>query len=510
MEHNNKRILKNTVFLYFRMFIIMVLGFYTTRIVLTKLGVSDYGIYNVIGGFVALFTILDNILQSGTRRFMSISIGRGITQEIKETFSTSFVIHLLIGILVVIVLETLGIWLLNSQLNIDSSRMYAANWVFQFSVLSVFMNITQTPFTAAVTAHEKFNIYATMSIFDVVFKLLILYLLVTIPGDKLITYAILLTITNFLNLLIYRIYCIHNFDECKFSLFVNKKLFKEMIIFSGWDSLGNISAVINTNGVSILLNIFLGTAINAARGVANTVNTTIAQFVAGFITAAEPQLAKYYAANDMLRFEKLIFNISQYTLFMLSIIAVPVMMEMEFVLSLWLEVVPEYTAAFIKITVLASFVQYSNLMVLKGIVAIGKVKQISTLTTPMYFIILPLVYIVLKIGWEPTAVYIVSVIPSFLSFLMNLWILSKYTNFHSRAFFFQVFIKSILLICIASIIPFILRLMMDDSWQRFIVVCNTSVISTIIIIYLLGLNPDTKSMVKNKLREFLQKIRLSK
>lgn len=510
MEHNNKRILKNTVFLYFRMFIIMVLGFYTTRIVLTKLGVSDYGIYNVIGGFVALFTILDNILQSGTRRFMSISIGRGITQEIKETFSTSFVIHLLIGILVVIVLETLGIWLLNSQLNIDSSRMYAANWVFQFSVLSVFMNITQTPFTAAVTAHEKFNIYATMSIFDVVFKLLILYLLVTIPGDKLITYAILLTITNFLNLLIYRIYCIHNFDECKFSLFVNKKLFKEMIIFSGWDSLGNISAVINTNGVSILLNIFLGTAINAARGVANTVNTTIAQFVAGFITAAEPQLAKYYAANDMLRFEKLIFNISQYTLFMLSIIAVPVMMEMEFVLSLWLEVVPEYTAAFIKITVLASFVQYSNLMVLKGIVAIGKVKQISTLTTPMYFIILPLVYIVLKIGWEPTAVYIVSVIPSFLSFLMNLWILSKYTNFHSRAFFFQVFIKSILLICIASIIPFILRLMMDDSWQRFIVVCNTSIISTIIIIYLLGLNPDTKSMVKNKLREFLQKIRLSK
>lgn len=195
---------------------------------------------------------------------------------------------------------------------------------------------------------------------------------------------------------------------------------------------------------------------------------------------------------------------------MLSIIAVPVMMEMEFVLSLWLEVVPEYTAAFIKITILASFVQYSNLMVLKGIVAIGKVKQISTLTTPMYFIILPLVYIVLKIGWEPTAVYIVSVIPSFLSFLMNLWILSKYTNFHSRTFFFQVFIKSILLICIASIIPFILRLMMDDSWQRFIVVCSTSVISTIIIIYLLGLNPDTKSMVKNKLREFQKKIRISK
>lgn len=510
MEHNNKRILKNTVFLYFRMFIIMILGFYTTRIVLTKLGVSDYGIYNVIGGFVALSAILDNILQSGTRRFMSISIGRGISKEIKETFSTSFVIHLLIGILVVIVLETLGIWLLNSQLNIDSSRMYAANWVFQFSVLSVFMNITQTPFTAAVTAHEKFSIYATMSIFDVVFKLLILYLLVTIPGDKLITYSILLTTANFLNLLIYRIYCIHNFEECKFSLTVNKKLFKEMIIFSGWDSLGNISAVINSNGVSILLNIFLGTAINAARGVANTVNTTIAQFVAGFITAAEPQLAKYYAANDMLRFEKLIFNISQYTLFMLSIIAVPVMMEMEFVLSLWLEVVPEYTSAFIKITVLASFVQYSNLMVLKGIVAIGKVKQISTLTVPMFFIILPLVYIVLKIGWEPTAVYIVSVIPSFLGFLMNLWILSKYTNFHSRIFFFQVFIKSILLICIASIIPFILRLMMDDSWQRFIVVCSTSVISTIIIIYLLGLNTDTKSMVKNKMQEVLKKIRLSK
>lgn len=510
MEDNNKRIVKNTIFLYVRMLVIMALGFFTTRVVLEKLGVSDYGIYNVIGGFVALFTLLNNILQSATRRFMSISIGRGIKEEMNETFSTSFVMHLVIGLLVVLLLETIGIWMVNSQLNIEPERMPAANWVYHISVFSVFLSITQTPFTSAVTAHERFGIYAYMSIFDVVGKLAILYLLVVIDGDKLVIYALLLAIVNMMSLMIYRVYCVRSFEECEFSLKVNKTLFKEMIAFSGWDSLGNISAIINVHGVTILLNIFLGTTINAARGVANTVNSTISQFVSGFITAAEPQLAKYYAVNDMVRFEKLIFNISQFTLFMLSIIAVPVLMEMEYVLQLWLDTVPDYTSVFIKITVLACFIQYSNYMVAKGIVAIGKVKLVTLFTVPFYYLLLPLVYLVLQLEFSPIAVYIVGVIPSIAGFIMNLRILSKYTPFHAKQYFIQVFAKSVLLICLASIPPYLLRMVMEEGGVRFFSVCTLSVLTTALVVYQFGLNKATKEMVLAKVHSlpflrFLQK-----
>lgn len=421
------------------MLVMMALSFFTTRVVLDKLGVTDYGLYNVIGGFVSMFAVLNSVLQSATRRFMSISIGRGEKEQINDTFSTSFVLHLLIGFFVVLALETLGLWLLNTQLNIPEGRESAANWVYQFSVFSVFLAVTQTPYTAAVTSHEYFNVYAYMSIFDVVAKLGILFLLVFLPFDKLIVYAFLMCSVNFLNIMIYRIYCNRKFEECGFSLHVNKPLFKQMLLFSGWDSLGNVSAVVNNHGLSILLNMFFNTAVNASRGLAATVSSTISTFVSGFISAAEPQLAKLYSKGEMERFERLIFNVSQYTLFMLAIIAVPVLLELEYVLQLWLNTVPDYTASFVKITVLAAFIQYSNLMLLKGIVAIGKVKQITTMTTPMYFIHLPLVWITLEMGWSPTMVYWVGMIPSFLGLSMNLYILNKYTGFPSIKYFMNIF-----------------------------------------------------------------------
>ena len=309
MEDNNKRILKNTVYLYMRQFVIMALSFFTTRIVLEKLGASDYGVNNVVGGFVSMFTVLNSILQTGTRRFLSLNLGKGDALVLKDTFSTAFVIHLIVGTFVVVLLETFGIWFLNSQLNIDSGRMVAANWVFQFSVLTVFLSITQTPYTAAVTSHENFSIYAFMSIFETVAKVAVLFLLIFIPGDKLIIYSALLLGVSAINISVYRVYCIRKFPECQFTLKVNHNLLKEMVRFSGWSVIANVFQVGNTQGVSILLNIFFSTLVNAARGLATTVTFTISQFVNGFIIAAEPQLVKYYGANDREHFEKLVFNI---------------------------------------------------------------------------------------------------------------------------------------------------------------------------------------------------------
>ena len=499
MEQSNKRILKNTVYLYLRMIVMMALSFISTRIVLDKLGVDDYGVYTVIGGFVSMFTILNNILQSATRRYMAISIGKNNRQLIQDTFSTSFVMHLIIGGVVVLLLESIGLYLVNNTLNIDPGRLFAANWVFHFSVFSVFIAITQTPFTAAVTAHEQFNLYAFMSIFDVVAKIAVLFLLIYLPYDKLIVYAALIMAVNAISVAIYRWYCIRHFDECGFSLHIDKPLMKEMLKFSGWDSFGNITAILNNQGTTILLNMFFNTAGNASRGLANTVTSTIANFTAGFITAAEPQLAKYYAQNDMVRFERLIFNISQMTLFMLAIFAVPVFFEMEFVLQLWLGQVPEYTPEFIKITIIVCFIQYSYMMLIKGCSAIGRVKELSLFVSPTSLLNLPLVWLVLYWGWSPIAVYWVSSIPCLLNMAMDLYILRRYANFPARSFFLNIFVKNVLLVLVACIPPYFVQSLMSEGWIRFLVVCGVSVLSVIGVLWVFGLNKETREMVLRKI-----------
>lgn len=498
MEDNNKRILKNTAYLYMRQFVIMALSFFTTRIVLEKLGASDYGVNNVVGGFVSMFTVLNSILQTGTRRFLSLNLGKGDALVLKDTFSTAFVIHLIVGIFVVVLLETFGIWFLNSQLNIDSERMVAANWVFQFSVLTVFLSITQTPYTAAVTSHENFSIYAFMSIFETVAKVAVLFLLIFIPGDKLIIYSALLLGVSAINISVYRVYCIRKFPECQFTLKVNHNLLKEMVRFSGWSVIANVFQVGNTQGVSILLNIFFSTLVNAARGLATTVTFTISQFVNGFIIAAEPQLVKYYGANDREHFEKLVFNITQYTLFLLAIFAVPVFMEIDYVLKLWLTEVPQYTSEFIKITIISSLVVNSYIMIDKAIIASGHIKQMALIGNTIPVIQLPLVYIFLKLGYSPVVTYIITLVPQFLGMFANLWISKHYINFPSGRFFFQIMVKNSLFIIIACIIPYIVREIMPDGLLRFLVVCSLSVFCTIGIMYSFAMNAETKQMVRQK------------
>jgi O-antigen/teichoic acid export membrane protein len=254
MDENNRKIVKNSAYLYIRMMVTMVLGFVVTRIVLEKLGASDYGVYNVVGGFVSLFTVLNSILQGGTRRFLALRIGEGDCSKLKDTFSTAFVIHLGIAIIVFILLETIGLYFVNHKLNIDQERLSAANWVFQCSIVSVVMAITQTPFTAAVTAHEHFNIYAFMSIFDIVGRIIMLLLLTFIPGDKLIIYALIQMLIGLIVMVVYRWYCFMHFQECAFSLRIDKLSFREMIQFSGWSTIGHLSAVLNGQGMSILIN----------------------------------------------------------------------------------------------------------------------------------------------------------------------------------------------------------------------------------------------------------------
>lgn len=506
MEKNDKRIVKNTLYLYIRMLVMMALSFFSTRIVLNILGVSDFGVNNVVGGFVSMFTLLNSILQTGTRRFLALNLAKDNAFLLKRTFSTAFAIHCAIALLVVVLLETFGVWFLNTYLNIDPDRMRAANYVFQFSVVSLFLNITQTPFIAAVTAHEKFNIYAYLSIYDVLAKLSVLYILYVSPGDKLIVYAALIMGVNALTIMLYRFYCIRQFAECKFSLTVDKILFRQMCSFSGWSTLGHLSAVLNQQGTTVLLNIFFNTAVNAARGLAGTVLSVIEQFVMGFITASVPQLTKYYGAGEQEKFKRLIFNVSQYTLFLMSIIAIPVLLEIDFVLQLWLGIVPDYTAVFIKITIITYLIKYSNIMIDQGLTAIGKVKELSLITAPIYLLNVPLVYLALKIGFEPWSVYIVSMISVLAGFIVNLILLAKYADFPAGEYFVKIFMRNLVLVAISSILPLYLHFIMPSGAIRFCVVCSVSILVTVIVVFYGGLNKEVQEAVKHKVIVTCEKI----
>lgn len=486
------------------MLVLMVLSFFSTRIVLDKLGASDYGIQNLVAGFVSMFVVLNSILQGSTTRFIALNLGQNDVAKQKRTFSTAFVLHLLIAIVIVLALELGGIWFFNTKLNIEPDRIWAALWVFHISVFQVFWGVTQTPFSASVTAHENFNMYAFMSIYDVVAKILVLFLLVYIPYDKLIIYAILQMCVSFTSLMIYRVYCIKKYEECTLSFKYDKKIAKQMLTFSGWGMFGNIITMINAQGNSLLLNIFYNTVMNAARGLAQTVSFTIAQFIGGFLTAAQPQLVKYWGAGDKQRFFKLIFNSTQYTLFLVALIGIPVILEIDYVLKLWLGEVPPYTASFVKISVICSLIYRSNTMVDNGINAAGYVKQLNTMSIPIYLLTLPLVYMALKLGGGPVVAYWFASIPAVLSFVCNLWILSKYTGFPGMRFLVHVVIRNFLLILLAMVIPYIVQSQMQESILRFFVVCSLSLLCTIIILYNWGVNNDVRIKLKGKLFFYLK------
>lgn len=512
MEENNKRIAKNTVYLYIRQLVIMGLSLFTTSIVLEKLGASDYGIYSLVAGFVGGFSVLNGILSSASRRFLALYIGKGNQEELKSIFSTALTLHILIGIVIVLALEIGGLWFLNSELNIPVDRMPAARWVFQLSVISVFVGVIQTPFSAVVTAHEKFNIYAIMSIYDVVGKLLVIFLLVYLPGDKLIIYVFLHLLVGLTATMIYNRYSCKNFPECRWSLNWNKSMLKEMLVFSGYGAFGHVITTVNSQGISIILNIFFTTVMNAARGLAQTVNSIIAQFVAGFMVAATPQLVKYYGSGQMEKFVKLIFNVTQYSLFLLAIMLVPVVLEIDYVVGLWLRGnVPAYTCAFIKITIICSIIYRSNTMIEEGLHAINRIKENTLYSVPVYLVSIPLVYLVLKMGMKPTAAYWVANIPPLLSFIINLILLSKFTFFPGWKYFFTIFLKNMGLIALSAVVPIIVQSFMSPGLIRFLIVCSVSVISTIAVLWNFGLNTATRNMVKEQvIGKIVTKFHLSK
>ena len=421
----NRLIAKNATVLS-RMLVTLAISFYTSRIVLKALGVSDYGIYNVVGGVIVMISTLTGALGGATSRFLTFALGKKDMENLKMTFSTAFYIHLSLAILFVIVAESIGVWFVNTQLVIPEGRMGAANWVFQAAILSTALGMTQTPYSVSITSHERMSAFAYIEIANAVLKLAIAFIVLFSAVDHLVLYSILLMILSISFRLYYRYYCIKNFEECSLMLIFDKGLLKQMLLFSGWSFLGGVSSTISQQGSNILINRFWGTLINAAAGVAGQVQGILFAFAGNASVAFRPQIIKEYAVKNYTRVEELIHLGTSLTVILVMLTTIPIFFNMDFLMSLWLVEVPVGAVAICQIMLISNFFTSFNSYMYYAIVASGKIKNQTLILSSLHFIYLFVIYLILRSGMVYIWIYIFSstIIP--ISTLIYMFFIKRY------------------------------------------------------------------------------------
>lgn len=497
---NNKRIAKNTLMLYIRMLLTMAVTFYTSRVVLHTLGVVDYGIYNVVGGIVAMFGFLNGAMSSATQRYLTFELGRGDSERLKNVFITSMNIHILMSVLVFVLAETVGLWFMCHEMKIPDDRFIAGMWVYQCSILSTMVMFVSVPYNATIIAHEKMSAFAYISILEVVLKLLIVYLLMIGDVDKLILYAILMLAVQVAIRFTYNIYCRRHFEETAYGFKFDKSLFKEMLSFSGWNLWGNMAAVAFTQGLNILLNIFFGPAVNAARGVAVQVQQAVHQFSMNFQTAINPQITKSYAVQDFEYMHSLIFRSSKFTFFLLLCICLPVFMEADFLLGLWLKEVPEYTAVFLRIILCVTIIDAVANPLMISAQATGKVKIYQTVVGGILLSILPASYVVLKLGGNPQSVFIVHLTVCVIAFIVRMLIVRKMIRLSIKKYVKEVLVKCFKVVLYAIIVAFVSEYLLVDTFSNSILKCVINILSSVIFSVFVGLSKHERSIIINKFK----------
>lgn len=502
---NNKRIAKNTMFLYFRMIIMMGIALYTSRVVLDTLGEVDYGLYNVVGGVVTMFTIINFAMGCATSRFITFEIGKQDLKRLNIVFNTSVIIHIIIAFIILVLSETIGLWFLNTQMTIPLERMEAANWVFQFSILSCMVMIVSVPYNALIMSYEKMGAYAYITILETILKLIIVYFLVISDFDKLTLYSILMFAISLIIRITYQIYCSKKFKEVHFKLKTNKHILKEMFMYAFWSLTGSAANMLSTHGQNILLNIFFGPSVNAARGVAVQVQNAIQQFSNNFQQAMNPQINKSYAQGNLEYMHSLINASSKYSFFLLFIISLPVFLEIKMVLSWWLVDTPKHTINFIRLMLVICIATAlgNPLSVAAG--AHGKIRNFQLFVGGIMLLVVPVSYFVLKIFPKPEYIFIAQIIICLLAQIIRLLILRPMIRFSLIRYFKEVVCTCVRVMIISSILPIITYCTMKESVFSFFLVCSISVVSTAITIYFTGLNNSEKTFIQNKIKKLLNK-----
>lgn len=499
---NNKRIAKNTIALYIRTLITLAVGLFTSRVVLNVLGVDNFGIYNVVGGVVAMFNIVTTSLSQSISRYLTFELGRDNKERLHVIFCTSVNIQILMSIVIVVLTELIGVWFLNHKMNIPTDRLYAANWVLQFSILAFIVNLISVPYNAAIIAHEKMKAFAYVSILEAVMKLLIAYLLYISFVDKLITYAFLLLAVSIIIRLVYGQYCKRHFEECKYSFIFDKKLFTDMSKFAGWNFLASTAYIFNTQGINIISNMFFGVAINAARGVATQVDGITRNFVSNFTTAIRPQIVKSYSAGDTSYMNKLVCSGAKYSYFLMLFFALPFMVEAETILKVWLKLVPDHSPNFIRLTMIVSLVWLLGDTMYTSIMAIGKLKKYMIYETCITCLVFPISYFAFFINMPPETAYIVYALAYIFLMFLRLWYLNSVEHFPVKLFWKGVIYPAVLSTLVASIIPIVFKCVFSNgSIGAFIISICLCVCSFIISVFFVGLSSEERKMIISKIKK---------
>lgn len=494
---STKNIAKNSLFLYLRMFLNMGVGLFTAGIVLNTLGITDYGIYNIVGGFVSMFGFLNSSMASATRRFLSFDIGKNDQEQLRKTFSTTVTIHIVIALLIVLALETFGLWYINHKLNVPADRLDAVNIVFQFSVFSAFFGIIQVPYNALITAHERFNIYTYISFLELAFKLVILYLLIHIQHDKLILYAVMLFVSSFIIRMIYRIYCRRNFPESHYRFYYDKNYFKTLIAFTGWNLFGEIASLARGQGNNLLLNIFFGTVMNAAYGVTTMIQGVVTNFVSNFQVAVNPQIIKSFSSGNKERSFKLMFQSSKFSFGLMLMMIAPILGSLKFILDMWLKNYPQQSLLFIKLVLCTILIDTLSNPLMMGLQATGNIKLYQAVVGTLVFLNLPISYLLIRITHQPQMVFITALILAFVALWFRLYFLKKNMNFPVNLFVREVLFKVIILaIAILAIWFGVNELYVDNQWILFFVKSGILFFSAGFLAYLILFNATEKGNIK--------------
>ena len=497
--HNTKRIVKNTIVLYARMIVTMIISLYSSRIVLQALGINDYGLYNVIGGVVALLTFLKSTLTSSTQRFLSYEMGTGNLEKLKAVFSMSITTHLLISLFLVVLAETVGLWFLNTQIAIPDGRESAANWVYQFTVLSLVFSLLSVPYNADIISRERMTFYAVVSIGEALLKLLFAFLLLVVMYDVLILYAALMCLVSFIVLLAYWGLCRAKYDETRYQFFFDKAMFKRIFGFSAWTLIGQMAVVAANQGTAILVNIYHSVAANAAMGVGQQVNGAITGLTGNFQSAFQPQITKSYAAKDYDYLNNLICYTSKISFFLLFVVTLPIILNIDIVLGAWLVEVPKFSGEFCNLFLIASMFNAISAPLWIAVYATGEIKDYQMAVSAVFFSDVVFVYVLFRLGMNPTSAMYVKAIINFFVIFVRLFFTQKNVKGFSASNFMK---KSLIPICLSTILTLIicvpLSLISHTLWEKALVSIIIFLI-TLINMYYVGLNIHERVLIKKYL-----------
>lgn len=500
---DNKRIAKNTIFLYIRMMVVMLVTLFTSRVILNTLGATDYGIYNVVGGIVTIVSFLNSALGASTSRFLTFALGEKNIQKQKSTFGACLNLHIGIALLVLILGETVGLWFFYEKMVIPDDRMNAAFWVYQFSILTTMVSFTQVPYNASLIAHEEMSIYAYVGLYEAISRIIIAYLITISPIDKLVFYGLLLLVNTIVVQLFYRWYAVKHFEECRFSLVKDKALYKRLLSYGGWDLFGNLALVCQGEGVNLLLNVFFGPVVNAARAIAFQIQGAVTQFVSNFMTAVRPQVIKNYAEGNVDKMYTMTFYAAKFSYILMLALVVPIIYEIRFILGIWLgDAVPDETALFAVIVLMTYTWRTFHIAALMPYHAIGKIKTGNVTIGSLMIATLPIGYVLFKCGCPAYSVFLAIFAVEIVGMFAIYWLIHRYEYFPYKYVFTKILMPCGLVTIFTIIVPAFITHIMNDGWARLIIVGISTEFSLLLSALYLGLNKEERtrifSLIKNK------------